>query len=732
MNLAVATEALDRWLERVCDAERRRAERLHDGVQAGWDAVRAQLAPALDTLAEEPSAALPLPDAIARLPLAPLDREVLWILLAPWLEPRYGAVYRVLQDDLTERGVTERLLVRVLGRGPAVMARLLADAPLLEGGWVQAGLSAGPLTRPFEVAPEVRVALLGGPVPARFEGAPVEAPGEARGPAPEWQVRHGLSPWVVPDGALRVAPTRLDRAALLRAWRLAIAHDRALELDLGRLSTAEAEALALEAWSLAAVMGTAVRLRTPEPVPLPVLHQGLAAAAWPARRDAWRALGQGEAAAGRLAGWRLDPGEITALGARLPTADEPELHDTAARLLAVPIPHGRRVSPLRSLDDLVLRAETREALGRLAWFLRERDRLAALDGLEARFRLRRGPLILFSGRSGTGKTVAAEGVARAAQRPLVVVDLSRLVSKYIGETEKNIDTILSAAERSGVVLFFDEADALFAQRTEVSSSNDRFANLEVGYLLQRVEVHEGPVILATNLRQTIDEAFLRRMSYRIEFPLPDAEERAALWAAMVGEREGVSLGALAQRHRLAGGDIRNASLKAMLLAEQEQSPLTTNHLERAVQLELLELGRLARRENAPSDRGPALRAQLVRLEQTLEASLKARFPREVHLLHGSPTREALAGRRPAVSLSVFRMAHATAALKVGIIVSAWSQRAEEENELLAAAAAALADARSWLRVQESHDFELLHRFWSSHGQPIRASLVVDLEVAEEP
>src|SRR5690606_30965169 len=150
-------------------------------------------------------------------------------------------------------------------------------------------------------------------------------------------------------------------------------------------------------------------------------------------------------------------------------------------------------------------------------------------GLEHRFRLQRGPIVLFSGRSGTGKTLGAEIVANELRRPPHVVDLARLVSKYNGETDKNIHEVLAAGERAGAVLFFDEADSLFSQRTEVSNSNDRFANLEVGYLLQRIETHDGLVILATNLRQSIDEAFLRRFHTRVEFPLPGPVERRKIW-----------------------------------------------------------------------------------------------------------------------------------------------------------------------------------------------------------
>src|SRR6185503_10583612 len=218
--------------------------------------------------------------------------------------------------------------------------------------------------------------------------------------------------------------------------------------------------------------------------------------------------------------------------------------------------------------------------------------IADAQGLDARFRLRRGPVVLFSGRSGTGKTLAAEVVAGAVGRPLFTVDLSQLVSKYIGETEKHIDDVLRGGERAGAVLFFDEADAMFSSRTDVSTSNDRYANLEVGYLLQRIEQHDGLVILATNLNQSIDEAFLRRFHARVEFPFPEPSERRRIWELMLaGTAADVNLERIACQ-RLAGGDIRNAALKAIFLAAQDGSPVGQVHVERAVALELYELGRL--------------------------------------------------------------------------------------------------------------------------------------------
>jgi SpoVK/Ycf46/Vps4 family AAA+-type ATPase len=350
--------------------------------------------------------------------------------------------------------------------------------------------------------------------------------------------------------------------------------------------------------------------------------------------------------------------------------------------------------------------------------------------------MRRGPVVLFSGRSGTGKTLAAEVVAGAIGRPLFTVDLSQLVSKYIGETEKHIDDVLRGGERAGAVLFFDEADAMFSSRTDVSTSNDRYANLEVGYLLQRIEQHDGLVILATNLNQSIDEAFLRRFHARVEFPFPEPAERRRIWELMLPGAGAVDLDRVA-RFRLAGGDIRNAALKAIFLAARDGGPVAQADVERAVSLELYELGRLSRRALQSDDIGSSLRALTEQVELLLEQELRQRFWKEIHLIHGAPTKETLAGRRPAASLAIYRLAtNGEGGLRIGMIVSAWSQHAGEEHELLGVLLELLSRARltqiggkkAQLAVQKSFDFDLLHRFWSSHGHPMRPSLVVDVEI----
>jgi SpoVK/Ycf46/Vps4 family AAA+-type ATPase len=218
-------------------------------------------------------------------------------------------------------------------------------------------------------------------------------------------------------------------------------------------------------------------------------------------------------------------------------------------------------------------------------------------GFDAKLTSARGLTALFYGPPGTGKSMVAGLIARELGLELYRIDLSRVVSKWLGETEKNLAEVFDAAEDGQVVLLFDEADALFARRTEVKSSNDRYANLEVNYLLQRLDSFEGVAILTTNLDGSIDPAFKRRMSMRLQFPFPDEDIRKRLWAAHIPNATPVAsdldFGELARRFPLSGGYIRNSALRAAFIAAQERRPLAQEHLLRAIALEYRELGAIA-------------------------------------------------------------------------------------------------------------------------------------------
>ncbi len=203
---------------------------------------------------------------------------------------------------------------------------------------------------------------------------------------------------------------------------------------------------------------------------------------------------------------------------------------------------------------------------------------------------------LFAGESGTGKTLAAEVIAHELGLVMYKIDLSSVVSKYIGETEKNLKTIFDEARAGNAILFFDEADALFGKRSEVKDAHDRYANIEVAYLLQQIENYDGVAIMATNLRQNLDDAFTRRLDFVIDFPFPDPEYRQQIWKIHFPSRApiapDVDMAEIAERYRLAGGNIRNAALAAAFLAASENSSITMQHIKRAVRREHQKMGRL--------------------------------------------------------------------------------------------------------------------------------------------
>ena len=257
----------------------------------------------------------------------------------------------------------------------------------------------------------------------------------------------------------------------------------------------------------------------------------------------------------------------------------------------------KRVTVTQTWEDLVLPQDQVDAITELMARIRERRRVYEDWGFAAKVGKGLGTSALFSGPPGTGKTMVAALIARDLGLELYQVDLGKVVSKYIGETEKNLAALFDAAEAGHAVLLFDEADALFGKRTEVKSSNDRYANLETNYLLQRLESFTGICLLTSNHETNIDPAFLRRLSLHLRFELPDAEERAHLWRAMIPKAapvdDSVDVGALARRFAMSGGYIRNAALRAAFLAANEESAITAGHLERAARSEYEGMGKIA-------------------------------------------------------------------------------------------------------------------------------------------
>jgi hypothetical protein len=252
----------------------------------------------------------------------------------------------------------------------------------------------------------------------------------------------------------------------------------------------------------------------------------------------------------------------------------------------------RVVSPA-GWDDLVLPATQLQTLYDLLSHVRQRAKVYEQWGFAAKSSRGLGITALFAGASGTGKTLAAEVLANELRLDLYRIDLSQVVNKYIGETEKNLRRVFDAAEDGAAVLLFDEADALFGKRSEVKDSHDRYANIEVSYLLQRMEDYRGLAILTTNLKDALDTAFLRRIRFIVNFPFPDAAQRAEIWQRIFPQAtplEGVDVARLA-RLNVAGGNIRNIALNAAFLAADAGGPVRMSHLLRAARSEYAKLER---------------------------------------------------------------------------------------------------------------------------------------------
>jgi SpoVK/Ycf46/Vps4 family AAA+-type ATPase len=282
-------------------------------------------------------------------------------------------------------------------------------------------------------------------------------------------------------------------------------------------------------------------------------------------------------------------------GSSLVTAD---VAQACRRLSVLEVgPLAERLSSPYTRDDLVVSPELRRELDLVtAW---SRHGLRAFDGAGPGRNLRVGPGLacLFHGPPGTGKTMAAQALARDAGFEIYRIDLSQVVNKYIGETEKNLSRVFDAAEDANCLLFFDEADSLFGRRSEIKDAHDRYANIETGYLLQRLESYRGLVILATNLRKNLDEAFLRRLQVVAEFPIPSPAERSRIWSRLLPSRAeraaDVDVELLSERFAVAGGSIKNAIFTATLLAAEAGSPLGMRHLMLGLSRELKKSGRVA-------------------------------------------------------------------------------------------------------------------------------------------
>jgi hypothetical protein len=602
---------------------------------------------------------------VAACELSPIEEQLILIGLAPELDAKYPPLYAYLNDDAARVWPTLDLALRLCGtgwEGREICRRLLRpNSPLVRSRLIRLiGDAVAEPLRAFRLSPVVLDFLLGlDPLAAAGVTLSERGGGEEADVAALADLigqREGR-PLVLIEGR-RGSGRGAFAAAVAGALGRPLAHltpaagegfgsalgdgmlaaaltDAALFCILGGIAPDPAAAaladarvpvfLAVEpesAWPSVLSDVPTVTLRRPPP---PIER----------RRELWRDALRAErvrappAAIDSVARrYRLNPGQIRRaardlrLAARQPAGSRSAVttravFDSARTQCTLELGGlATRLHGEAGWDDLVLPQGVRRQLKDFAEAASDRDQVYESWGFARAGRgAGRGVTALFAGVSGTGKTMSASVIAGAAGLDLWRIDLSACVSKYIGETEKNLERIFTGARAGDAVLFFDEADALFGKRSEVKDAHDRFANIEMAYLLQRLEEHDGVVILASNLSRNIDPAFSRRLQYVIEFPMPDAPLRERLWRKAFPPLAPVApdtdFAFLARRFPFSGGDIRAAALDAAFLAARNGGAVAMPHLVRAVARQMLKHGKIPsandfRPYHAPLDELPIL------------------------------------------------------------------------------------------------------------------------------
>ncbi|MER6459793.1 ATP-binding protein [Streptomyces sp. NPDC001228] len=575
-----------------------------------------------------------LAELAARLGLGPLDTTILLIALAPDLDRTFEPLYGYLNDDVGRRRATVALALDLFGV-PAHLAEARARfhpaAPLTALGLLAVEEPERPfLSRSLRVPDRVLSHLLGDDTPDPALAGHLRTPsydgGSGAGEDEEFVRR--LAGRIAAGPLLGYLRERREGEGLgcaTAALRLAgteVLHYTGPEAHVpellreARLTGRAVLVDAVQPRALVAALHRAtdvtVLVTSPHPYDPQWCDEGdPLVLEVPSRRavaaDTWAAVLPGTSgfdlaatvAPYHLAGDRLiraaraaqalaafDGTELTAGHLRLAARQQ-----SASGLEQ----HARRIRPAVDWRDLVLPERPLTELRELALRARHRDRVLGDWRLSAGGGRGRGVLGLFAGDSGTGKTLSAEVVAAELGLDLYVVQLSSVVDKYVGETEKNLERIFTEADRTDAVLLFDEADAVFGKRSEVKDAHDRYANLESAYLLQRLEAFDGIALLTTNLRANIDEAFTRRLDLVIDFPFPEEEQRLALWRhglVHVPSEPDIELGPLARDFELAGGAIRSAVVTAAYLAAGSGEPVTAADLLEGARREYRKAGRL--------------------------------------------------------------------------------------------------------------------------------------------
>ncbi|WP_067463737.1 ATP-binding protein [Actinomadura macra] len=563
--------------------------------------------------------------------LTDFDLEILLVALAPDLDRSFEALYGYLNDDVSRRRATSGLALDLCGTpvtSAQARARFAAGAPLIAGRLLVMEDADRPfLSRVLRVPDRVAAFLLGddtlddelaGVVRLEDGGAPSDAgglagrlraddpplvylhedrPGAGAAAARTAAMSAGL-PMLVADPA-RLEPTLVP--SLLREARLRGAAVLVGPLPDGALVRAFAAAAVKVPVLLTGTLPFDPVWSEEQPLVLDAPAQAPAAGAWHTELPGELGFDLAEA----TATYRFTPGQIRrAVRAARDHAALDGVPLTAAHLhrgarlqnAGGLHKHARRIVPAVGWGDLVLPDEPAGRLRELVQRARHRDRVLGEWRLRSGGGRGRGVVALFAGESGTGKTMSAEVLAAELGLDLYIVELSAVVDKYVGETEKNLERIFTEADRMDAVLLFDEADAVFGKRSDVKDAHDRYANLESAYLLQRLESFGGIAVLTTNLRANIDDAFTRRLDLVIDFPFPDQAQRRALWehclAPPVPVGGDVDLDRCAREYELAGGAIRSAVVTAGYLAAAAGNPVTMDDLLAGARREYRKLGRL--------------------------------------------------------------------------------------------------------------------------------------------
>ncbi|MFB7836905.1 ATP-binding protein [Streptomyces sp. NPDC056056] len=601
----------------------------------------------------------PLPDlgrddrlgALARtFGLSPLDAHILLVALAPDVDRGFEALYGYLNDDVGRRRATTALALDLAGTGPhdpAARDRFHPGAPLRSAGLLDVEDEDRPVPgRALRVPERVVAHLLGDDtrLDAQLMGVGVELLPPAPAGAEPDAATTPLGARIAAAGPVTVhlrervpgAATDAVVAALRGAGRPVLRYrpecvDAAVARAVLREARLRGAAVVVEPLpqrpgplvrALASSGATVVLAGTEAPNPgwAPDAELLTLEAPGPGAIDTatlWqRELGSVESdfdLAEATAAYRLGGDQIrrAARAARALAAFEgtgPTLAHVqhSARLVSAPLldSHARRIRPAVGFADLVLPEEPLGLLHELTARARHRDRVLGEWRLRTGGGRGRGVVALFAGESGTGKTLGAEVVAGELGLDLYVVDLSSVVDKYVGETEKNLERIFVEVDRTDCVLLFDEADAVFGKRSEVKSSHDRYANLESAYLLQRLEAFDGIAVLTTNLRANIDDAFTRRLDVVVDFPFPDPEQRVSLWhSCLAGTPRTADVAEeitrCAAEFELAGGAIRSAAVTAGYLAAARGSAVTGEDVRAGARREYRKAGRLVLEGRAP-------------------------------------------------------------------------------------------------------------------------------------